>query len=227
MPAPRFRAAFAWPLSVPRPLVIATLIAGLATVAALTISSATAATAPSLVPTGDGTRDAAMQPRGTTAIYDAIDDTIAGADDGATYLQSSAGVSGRYFALLADMPADFESMTSLTVDVRARTQNRVDDLATVYAQVFASDETTALSSEVAVATNPGTSAWVTISGLKVGGLTAGTKTLWDGARLRIRVEQKPVGSSDGSQVRITAVELDAVYSSSGGTSGETPPPPAT
>ena len=46
MRAPRFRAALAWPLSLPRPLVIATLIAGLATVAALTISSATASTAP-------------------------------------------------------------------------------------------------------------------------------------------------------------------------------------
>ncbi len=60
---------------------------------------------------------------------------------------------------LTDTPSGFTSMSALTIDVRARTTNRVDDNLTLFAQVFRSDGVTPLTNEVTVATNPGTSDW--------------------------------------------------------------------
>lgn len=97
------------------------------------------------------------------------------------------------------MPAGFDTMTSLSIDVRARTHGRVDDLTTIYAQVFAADETTPLTNEVTVAANPGVTAWTTVTGISFAGVVPGTKSQWDGARLRIRFAHAAVGSADSTR----------------------------
>jgi uncharacterized repeat protein (TIGR02059 family) len=172
---------------------------------------------PTLLPTGDGSRDAAIQVRGTSLAFDAINDGL-GAADTSTYLQNQRRVAGRYFALLTDMPADFTALSTLTISVRARTNGVSNDQTSLYAQLFGADETTALSSEALVATNPGASSWTTVSNVAFSGLTPGSKAVWDGARLRLRWAYTQVGSADSTQLRVTVAELHGTYRA-------TPPPP--
>ena len=179
---------------------------------------AAAAPLPTLRPTGDGSRDATIQIRGVTLAYDAIDDPIGSADT-TSYLQNAQRTAGRYVALLTDLPADFGAMSSLTISIRARTVGRTDDQTMLYAGLVGADETTPLSSEVLVATNPGTSAWATVANVALSGLTPGSKAIWDGARLRLRWTYLQVGSADATQLRLTATELHGTYLTGG------PPPP--
>ena len=174
-----------------------------------------------LLPNGDGTRSSTIKTNGggTTNLFAAIDDTIALADDGTTYVKNNNATSGSYFALLTDMPANFGSMATLTIDVRARNLNRIDDNTTLYAQIFQADETTPLSGEVAVAVNP--AGWTTISGVSFTGLVPGAKTDWDGARVRLRWEWIQVGAADTSnRLNVTAAELHGTYT----TGADTTPP---
>ena len=202
--------------------VVACVLGGLAPGAALGASAAL----PTLLPTGDGTRDAAIQVRGVTLAYDAIDDTI-GAADTTSYLQNAQHTPGRYVALLTDLPADFSAMSTLTISIRARTVGLSDDQTTLYAQLVGADETTPLSAEVAVATNLGSSAWATVANVALGGLTPGSKAIWDGARLRLRWGYVQVGSADSSQLRLTAVELHGTYLSGSPPPSDLSPPSLT
>jgi hypothetical protein len=70
---------------------------------------------------------------------------------------------------------------------------------------------TPLTSEVAVTANPGVTAWTTVANVALSGVTAGSKEVWDGARLRLRWAHTLVGSADGTQLRLTAVALTASY----------------
>ena len=120
---------------------------------------------------------------GTTNLYTAIDDTIAGADNGTTYVRNNTSKSGSYLIHLTDTPTGFSQMKTLTIDVRARTTGAVDDQTTLLAQIFQADGVTPLTGEIAVATNPGASSFKTISGVSFTGLTGGSKAIWDGAQL--------------------------------------------
>jgi uncharacterized repeat protein (TIGR02059 family) len=176
-----------------------------------------------LLPNGDGTRGATIKTSSgaTTNLFAAIDEGVATPDDASTYIQADKATSGSYFALLTDMPAQFAGMSSLTVDFRARTNNRTDDNLALLAQVFAADETTPLTNEVQLAVNPGTGGWVTVSGVALTGLVPASKAVWDGARLRLRWAYTQVGTVDTSiQLRLTAVELDGTFA----TGGDTTPP---
>jgi len=199
--------------------VVACVLGGLAPGAALGASAAL----PTLLPTADGTRDAAIQVRGVTLAFDAIDEGIAAADT-TSYLQNQQKVSGRYFALLTDMPSDFTSMGSLSISIRARTVGLADDQTTLFAQLFAADETTPLSNEALVGTNPGASAWTTVANVALSGLTPGSKTTWDGARLRLRWAYVQIGTADSTQLRLSVAELHGTYSSGGGPPLDLTPP---
>lgn len=199
-------------------VVIACLLAGLVPAVADAVTAL-----PTLVPTADGTLDSAIQVRGTTLAYDAIDEGV-GVADTTTYLQNRAGTDGRSFSLLTDMPADFGSMAGLTISIRARTVGASDDRTALYAQIVAADESTALSGEVLVAANPGPSGWATVAGVALPGVASGSKAGWDGARLRLRWAYTQVGSADSTQVRLTAVEVRGSYSASGGPPTDQTPP---
>ena len=64
---------------------------------------------------------------------------------------------------------------------------------------------------VTVATNPGLTAFTTISGVSFTGLVGGTKALWDGAQVRLRWAYTAVGTQDTTQIRLTAVEVDGTF----------------
>jgi uncharacterized repeat protein (TIGR02059 family) len=166
-----------------------------------------------LLPSGDGVIDPVIKDKGglSTNLFAAIDETIAGADDGDSYVRNNNKTSGSYFAQLTSTPAGFGQMQSLTIDVRARTTGLTDDQTTLYAQVFQADGVTPLSSEVVVAVNPGPSGFVTVSGISFTGLVGGSKAIWDGAQVRIRWAYTAVGAQDTTQVRVSTVELDGIY----------------
>jgi hypothetical protein len=60
------------------------------------------------------------QAAGTTNLHEAIDEGFDTPDDDTTYLVNSGDASGEVVLTLSDTPADFDSMTSLNVRVRAR-----------------------------------------------------------------------------------------------------------
>lgn len=166
-----------------------------------------------LLPNGDGARDAAIrdQSGGTAALWAAVDETVAAADDGTTYVRNDNRSSGAWTVLLTDTPAGFGTMQSVTVTVRARTTGAVDDSTQLFAQVVAADGFTPLTDEVVLATNPGPAGWTTVGAVPLTGAVPGSASLWDGARLRLRWSYQQVGTADTTQLRVTAVELRGTY----------------
>jgi PKD repeat protein len=169
-----------------------------------------------LLPNGDVARDATIkdQAGATSNLYAALDDGLSTPDDGTTYVRNDNKTSGSYLAQLNDLPANFATMSNLRIGIRARTTGWVDDTTVLYAQVLAADGVTPLTSEVAVATNPGTSAWVTVANVAFGGVVGGDKAQWDGAQVRLRWGYTAVGTADSTQVRLSAVALSADFTTS-------------
>ncbi len=91
-----------------------------------------------------------------------------------------------FLPLLTDMPGDFDTATSATVIVRYRGQNFGSESLTLYAQFYQSDESTPLSNEVSVVTVSANTSFDNTAPVTITGIVAGSKTIWDGARLRMR-----------------------------------------
>ena len=169
-----------------------------------------------LLPNGDVSQTNVAK-TGTTTFFDAIDDTIAGADDTTTLIRNSGTTGSSYLGRLSDTPAGFTSMSALTIDVRVRTTNRIDDNVTLFAQVFRSDGVTPLTNEVTVATNLGPPRTGRRSpGISFTGVVPADKATWDGAQLKLRWTYTPVGTSDGAQLKVTAAQLNATSGGGGG-----------
>ena len=184
-----------------------------------TVTNSTGAGGGSLtmLPNGD-VSTSSLGKTGGTSFSDAIDDTIAAADDATTYIRNNSGTSGNYVGQLTDTPGSFTSMSALTIDVRARTTNWTDDSVTLFAQVFRSDGTTPLTNEVSATTGAGTKAgWTTVSGVTLTGLVTADKAAWDGARLKLRWAYTAIGTSDGAQLKVTAAQLNATSSEAAAT----------
>ena len=172
---------------------------------------------PTLLPTGDGSRDAAIQVRGTTLAFDAINEGL-GAADTSTYLQNQRTVSGRYFRPahgharrlhrhehahdLGPGP-DERRVERPDESVRPALRRRRDDPAV---------ERGARGDEPGnVELDDGLERRVLRS-------HPGSKAVWDGARLRLRWAYTQVGSADSTQLRVTVAELHGTYTA-------VPPPP--
>ena len=61
---------------------------------------------------------------GERRFFDAIDETIAAADDGTTLIRNNGTAGSSYLAQLTNTPGGFTSMSALTIDIRARTTGR-------------------------------------------------------------------------------------------------------
>ena len=168
---------------------------------------------PTLLPNGD-ISTSNLGKTGGTSFSDAIDDTIAAADDASTYINNTGTTGSNFVSQLTDTPGGFTSMSALTIDIRARTTSRTDDNLTLLAQVFRSDGTTPLTNEITVAINPGTSNFATISGVAFTGVVPADKATWDAARLKLRWAYAVVGSPDsGAKLKLTAAQLNATGAS--------------
>jgi PKD repeat protein len=182
----------------------------------VTVSAGGGGTAslPALHPNGDGTITSVKAWPGavTTNLYTFIDENVSACDGGSSYAASApAGSSGSYFVQVQDVPADFISMSSVNIDICLRTVGRVDDNFSLYGQWFKADETTALSNEVTIATNPFTSNFGTLNDVAFTGVVAGTKADWDGARLKLRWNRVCVGTCDSIDLKVSAFEVGGVY----------------
>jgi hypothetical protein len=172
------------------------------------LHTAFAATLSTLRPNGDGTQTNITFSTGTTAntLIDDDPDTPTTSD----YIQQTRNTSGddTSFILVSDMPSDFASMT--TVDVKADVSNSSggNDTVTLKAQIFQSDETTALTNELTLSTD------TDASGLKSGTFSLqgnNDKTVWDGARIKFTWTYGRSAGADTNFVRLTATELNGTY----------------
>lgn len=166
---------------------------------------------PTLRPNGDGTASNMNAPVGDTTRWGAVDDPVATNDGDTTYIEAGANLSGSAFFLLTDMPADFSAMVDLTAAVAVRVAGTVsNDTLALFAQVFRADETTALTGEVQLADQAVGVSYVARSAALTS-VTAGDKTIWDGARLRLRWAYVKSGPTDSYTIRVSAAELTGNY----------------
>lgn len=169
---------------------------------------------PSLRPVADGTKSGVVKTgQSTVDLWAEIDDDPDAHDGDATWIANADGaVDGSLFLLLTDTPADFVSMSTAAVKLAVRrTSIQVDDTVALYAQMFRSDETTALSDELQVGTYSTLTDTYGLKTLALTGLVAGDKTIWDGARLRLRWDYTLAVTDDFLRIRVTAAEVDGTY----------------
>ncbi len=182
-----------------------------------------AGTAFDLIPIGDGTRSGVTANTGaTTNLFAFVDDGIATPDDGGTYLHNSAtggGVAqpGHVFLQLTDMPSNFTAMSSMTIDVRVRTQNRVDDNTALFGAALQGRRGDAAVERGAGRPQPGSREL----GDRLGGCLHRARSRDEG-RLGRRTRQAAlvaaaVGTPDSqNRLRVSAAELHATHGTTGG-----------
>lgn len=128
---------------------------------------------------------------GVTGSYTTIDDDPDSPNTG-DYVRNSGSAAGYKFFGLDNMDASFVAWSYLTIKAYITNSGFLTDSARVYAQVFESDESTALTKEVLLG-NQDSNGLSTV----VMGWTAGDKTAWDGARLRLRWTYNGTSSNPG------------------------------
>jgi len=139
----------------------------------------------SLYATGDGTVASVVdEVDGTTTIYTSVDDDPDSPSD-SDYMNNTAETAS-IFHELTDMPVGFGTASSGTMLVRTRGQNWSDHTMLLYAELFQSDESTSLSDEVHVGTADADGSFANETEVTFTGLVAGSKSVWDGARVRFR-----------------------------------------
>ena len=95
----------------------------------------------------------------------------------------------QFFSLLTDMPTLFDTADPdepTIITVRYRGQNFGSGPLSLYIQIYQSDEATPLSNEVTVTTVAADTSFANTTPVTITGIVPGTKTIWDGARLRFR-----------------------------------------
>lgn len=149
-----------------------------------------------VLPNGDGTLTAWQdQVGGTSNLYTRVDELVASPTD-ADYIISTL-TTNSMFLQLQDMPVDLDTVTGIVVKVRA---NRDSGSRTLTAQLFQSDETTALTNSQVTAGLGGTITNYTLNHTVTG---ATTKAAWDGARLKL--------TGSGTNISVYAAQVDITY----------------
>lgn len=133
---------------------------------------------------GDGTgANVVNELNTTTNLYASIDDDPGSPTD--SDWNNNRTLTPSQFYLLENMPANFDQAQSATITVRNRGQEWGTGDLKLYVRLYQSDETTPLSDEVLVITRNANSGWVNTQ-VTLTGIVAGSKAIWDGARLRLR-----------------------------------------
>lgn len=168
------------------------------------------ATLTTLRPDGTGTVSAVVNELGLGALLELSVDDDPDSPTTTDYIRNGNDTTGdkTAFLLMSATDADFATMTTLQVDAHIALSAFSDDTCTLFARMYQSDETTALTDEMQVATQ----AQSGLRSVAFTNVSAGDKTTWDGARLRLRWAYSRSMGADGGQLRVTAVELDGTYS---------------
>jgi hypothetical protein len=159
---------------------------------------------------------------GVTGTQPVLDDITTPVDS--TYLHdddvgSNSGLVAWF--PLDNMPADFESMDTLSIQIRYHrpAYDAVKTVVAINARIFIGDgsATSITSSEVVAssvtntaATNSSVIDFTTVN-------TASTKTTWDGAWLRFELIQSKTKGGSADEMRITAAQLTGTYTAAGTT----------
>jgi hypothetical protein len=140
----------------------------------------------SLFPTADGTKtDVVDEGDATSDLYASIDDDPASPSD--SDWNNNTDDAGQAWYQLTDLPSDFGEADSATITVRYRgAVYNGSGTITLYARLYQSDESTALSDEVQVAQVTADTSFANTSPVTLTGIVASNKATWDGARLRLR-----------------------------------------
>ncbi|MDD5487287.1 MAG: DUF2341 domain-containing protein, partial [Dehalococcoidales bacterium] len=164
-----------------------------------------------LRPNADGTTTGwTTSGGGSTNLYAEIDDDPDSPTD-TDYVQGPNKTDSSMFVELGNTPSDFESAGTVEIKARHQENGSGNDTITIYYQIFQSDESTALTAETA-GTTLTEGSWTNnaYSSLSITGTNS--KTIWDGAKLRIRqVYAKVAGPDTTSQARISAAEVNLTY----------------
>ena len=183
------------------------------------------ATLPTLYPVGDGTQNG-VTGTGTAPWYANIDDWAGGGlvDEDSTYISSGVDLGGDGNYLLTDMPANFGTLDSLSLDVRVRRNGTVtDDAMTLTVGIVGADGSTVLAAQKQVASQASgtTYSTVTVSYTDAELASRSNKAAWDGAQLRLVWTYTKTKSSDGLALRVTAVRANGTYTESAGGTPQT------
>ena len=164
-----------------------------------------------VVPNADGTGASNWSVNGGPSTrFGCINNGIASPDDTdfIRNLLSEGGSGETAFFGFEDMPADFDTATSVTAKIRQKAVSNDSD--GVSYQLFQSNGTTALSNKIdlningsAVSTSFRTD---TLSFTRTG---ATTKTVWDG--IQIKVDHEGPGDGDDPDMSISEIVLEIGY----------------
>lgn len=141
--------------------------------------------ATTVAPTDDGTITNVVDELDTTIdLYLSVDDDPDTPSD--SDWVNNTSLTGEVFFELTDMPGDFDTADSASLVVRYRGQNWSGSSLTLFARLYQSDESTPLSDEETVATVSTNGSFSNTSTITFSGVVAGSKAIWDGARIRFR-----------------------------------------
>lgn len=154
-----------------------------------------------VLPNGDGTGLSGWQDAfgGSSTYYNLIDELVASANDSDGVLSTAS--NGVIYFLLQDMPSGLNAVTAVTIKVRA---SRVSGTRTLTAQIFQSDQSTALTNSQTTSNLSGTITNYTLTTSVTG---ATSKSAWDGARIKL--------TSSGADITVYAAQVDITYTASG------------
>ena len=120
----------------------------------------------------------------TIDLYLSVDDDPATPTD--TDWVNNGSLTASTFFHLTDTPTEFDTAVDASLVVRYRGQNWSGGSLTLFAQLFQSDETSSLSDEETVVIVSSDGSFANATTVVFSGLVAGSKALWDGARIRFR-----------------------------------------
>jgi hypothetical protein len=191
------------------------------------------ATLPDLAPNADGTINTSVITRSTPATdpyYTYIDEdpqTLNPALD-LSYLFNSGAAGGDSHFGFVDTPADFASMSTVSVRTYTVVSGRTDDNITLRVSIYDATETTMYAGNAAGDAGADVSGAANPSGLHTTALTltaagiAATKANWDAARIRVNWIYSQVMSKDAYDLRLHAVELTGTYTATNPNATVTP-----
>jgi len=162
---------------------------------------------PTLVPTSYSSQTGTTW---TTTTVGNIDNTVALADG--NFIVSGVNSTSTIFYAFTDMLLDFESMTTLTYNIRYQTTDITNDTETLYLQVLKSDKIGTLTDLMQVVSTTSNISLTNSGDISFTGVfTSGAGTDWDNAYLAISTDHITRGQPDNSWWLIDEVELNGTY----------------
>jgi hypothetical protein len=159
-----------------------------------------------LVPTGTNTSSFTVV--GAATQHEALTD---GSD--ASYVEGLE--SGNGFYPLTNMPANWASITNLTISARTSQSGNVDDTFSLKAQIT-DDFSSPLSASVFIYASHTNHAIRNDAAVTLGSLTSTTdKTVWDGAALLLSITETQSMGDDGGNCRVYEISLTMTYTETG------------